>query len=367
MAQSIKQFVGRRVHEILTHGSRLAQPRRLPRLVILPCGPRKLGSSNLRGWEMGASLRKLGWRVTVIPAQCNLPQRTRIISYEQPDVILIQKGRHPLNWPHYYEGIPLVFDLDDADFLDPEQAEQLAACCAASVAVFAGSHFVADWCSQYNSNVQIVWTGGVLPRRPPRRSAKRNSILTWACSDAPGYPLDAELIRQLVCNLAQTTGFEFYLYGLKTSWDPSFLESFTSLPVPVRAFPYMSHARLLESMNDVAVGLNPISLQDDYSRGKSFGKVLPYLAAQVAIVSSNELEIPHFFCHGDNGFLANSIDEWTDCTRRLLTQPDLRQKMVDRAFVDFRSKLTTYSAARKVDDTLRSVLGQRAGSTLARR
>ena len=170
MAQSWKQYVGHRVREVLTHGSRLTQRSRLPRLVILPYASRAAGSANLRGWELGASLRKLGWRVTVIPAQCELSQRLRIIQWEKPDLMLIQKGRHPHNWPHHYPGIPLAFDLDDADFLDPKQAEQLAACCAASRAVFAGSRYIADWCLQHNSNVTVVWTGGVLPNRPPSRA-----------------------------------------------------------------------------------------------------------------------------------------------------------------------------------------------------
>ena len=367
MAQSLKQYVGHRVREALTHGSRLTQPRQFPRLVILPCGSRALGSSDLRGWEIGASLRRLGWRVTVIPAQCELEQRLRIIKWEKPDLILIQKGRHPLNWPHHYEGIPLAFDLDDADFLDPRQAEQLAACCAASRAVVAGSRYIADWCARYNSNVTVVWTGGVLPKHPPRRSSRRKPILTWASSDAPGYPIDAELVREIVCAVARATPFEFWLYGVRPSWPPEFLKSFASLPVPVRTFPFMSHGRLVESMNEVAVGLNPISLEGAYSRGKSFGKVLPYLAAQVAVVTSNQLEMPHFFRHGENGFLVDTIDQWVDCTQRLLTQPELRQEMVEHAFTDYQSQLTTDSSGRKVDAILRAVLAPGADTTRAQK
>ena len=84
----------------------------------------------------------------MIPAQCDHAQRQRIIRWEKPDVILIQKGRHALNWPHFYPGVPLVFDLDDADFLDNGQSKQLEACCAASRAVIAGSRRIANWCSQ---------------------------------------------------------------------------------------------------------------------------------------------------------------------------------------------------------------------------
>ncbi len=163
-------------------------------------------------------------------------------------------------------------------------------------------------------------------------------------------------MREIIRQLARTTPFEFWLYGVRPSWPPDFLHSFTSLPVPVRSFPFMSHGRLIESMDEVAVGLNPICVEGAFSLGKSFGKVLPYLAAQVAVVTSNELEMPHFFRHGENGFLATTVDEWVDCTKRLLTEPDLRQDIAERAFADFQSQLTTDSAARKVDGVLRAVL-----------
>ena len=163
-------------------------------------------------------------------------------------------------------------------------------------------------------------------------------------------------MREIIRQLARTTPFEFWLYGVRPSWPPDFLQSFTSLSVPVRSFPFMSHGRLIESMDEVAVGLNPICVEGAFSLGKSFGKVLPYLAAQVVVVTSHELEMPHFFRHGENGFLTTTVDEWVDCTKRLLTEPALRQAIAERAFADFQSQLTTDSAARKVDGVLRAVL-----------
>src|SRR5262249_9596101 len=161
-----------RVREAVTHVRRWAQRPGRPRVVVLPCGTRALGSSNLRAWAVGAELLNQGWRVTVIPAQCELSQRLRIIRWEKPDVILLQKGRHPANWPRYYPGIPIVFDLDDADFLDPKEVGQLEACSSQSQGVIAGSRYVADWCRRLNPNVTVIWTGSPAPRkRAPVRPA----------------------------------------------------------------------------------------------------------------------------------------------------------------------------------------------------
>jgi hypothetical protein len=326
--------------------------------VILPCGPRQLGSSNLRAWQVGKGLRALGWRVTVIPSQCGLNQRTRIIRWERPDLILIQKGRHQLNWPRFYPGIPLVFDLDDADFLDSRQSEQLAACCAASRAVIAGSQFVADWCSRHNSNVHVVWTGGLPSRRAVPPPSQRDPILTWASTDAPAYPQDAALVCELIARLANKVRFEFRLYGVRPTWSPEFLAGFTNLPVTVQTVAYLRYPQLVESMSEVAVGLNPISLDMEYNQGKSFGKVLPYLAAKVAVVASNALEMPFFFRHAETGFLAERLDDWVEFTALLLTDPELRQTMADRAHDAFLRELSTEAAARNVDRVLRSVLAR---------
>lgn len=352
----LKQVIGRQVYESLAHGARLVQRPGLPRLVILPCGPRQLGSSNLRAWQVGRCLRRLGWRVTVIPSQCKLAQRTRIIRWEKPDLILIQKGRHPHNWPRYYPGIPTVFDLDDADFLDRHQAEQIAACCEGSRAVIAGSRYVADWCARHNPNVHVVWTGGLLSGQPVAPSAGRRPVLIWASSDAPGYPEDAALVRSLVTRLADHVPFEFRLHGIRPHWPPEFLATFTSLPVPTRTVPFQPYLQMIASMGEAAVGLNPICLESEYNKGKSFGKVLPYLAARVAVVASNALEMPLFFRHGETGYLAEGLDEWVEHAARLLRDPDLRQAIADRAYDAFLRELTVDAAARKVDRVLRGVL-----------
>ena len=53
-----------------------------------------------------------------------------------------------------------------------------------------------------------------------------------------GIRIDAELVREIVrAGWPATTPFEFWLYGVRPSWPPEFLKSFTSLPVPVRNLP----------------------------------------------------------------------------------------------------------------------------------
>jgi hypothetical protein len=355
MSFRLKPFIGHHLRELIVHGDRLRQPSGRPRLVILPCSSPEVGSSNLRAFQLGKILRGLGWRTSVIPPQCSLRQRKRIISLERPDLILIQKGRHPLNWPKYYPGYPLAFDIDDADFIDDRQVDQVIACCAGSRIVLAGSRFVADWCAQHNDDVEVVWTGGPVLGRTPKPQSSRKAILTWASSDPVGYPEEANLVRGVIERLTPRISFEFWLYGARPSWPRDYVSSFERLGVPVRVFSYMEYSRFMDSLDEVAVGLNPIDAEG-YSQGKSFGKILGYLATNVAVVASNRLEMPHFFRQGVNGFLADTIDEWVEYTGRLLSEPELRQAIVDRAREDYVAKLSSGAIAEQVDRTLRRVL-----------
>jgi glycosyltransferase involved in cell wall biosynthesis len=287
-----------------------------------------------------------------------LSQRHRIIRWEKPDLILLQKGRHPANWPKYYPGIPTVFDLDDADFLDPGQADQVEACCSQSQGVIAGSRFVAEWCRRFNPNVTVVWTGSPLPKQQAAiRPAARQPILTWAHSNPLLSPEDAVAARNIVLGVARRRPVEFWLYGLD---DPSsaedYLTPFRRAGVAVRTFPYMKYGALLESLAQVAVGLNPVSSDTPYNRGKSFGKVLAYLTAEVAVACSNTLEFPYFFRDGYNGMLINTPEEWVDKVCRLLDDPTHRQSIAERGFDSFREHLSIDTAALKVNQALRQVL-----------
>jgi hypothetical protein len=318
----------------------------------------------LRAYKVGEDLKEFGWRVTVVAPQCELVQRRRILRWERPDLVMIQKGRHPLNWPAYYPGQKIVFDIDDADFLDPGQREQVEACCRGSLGVIAGSHYVADWCRQFQPRTEVIWTGSPIPavRAQPRPKSRR-PILTWANSDPAQYPREAELVRAVVERLADKEKFEFWLFGHRRGADNAFTQGFTSLPIPVKLFEYMPYERFLDSLREVAVGLSPQLRSTEYNLGKSFGKVLAYLTSEVAVVASDAADMPKFFRSGETGMLVKegstfdeTVDRWVESTLPLLRDPARRQAMAEAAYDDFVRDLSTKSSTNKVDRFLRETI-----------
>ncbi|MEY8842268.1 hypothetical protein AB9K41_24835, partial [Cribrihabitans sp. XS_ASV171] len=54
--------------------------------------------------------------------------------------------------------------------------------------------------------------------------------------------------------------------------------------------PFMSYDEFLASLRDVAVGLSPVHPDSDFSKGKSFGKILAYLDAKVPVICSEAVD-----------------------------------------------------------------------------
>ncbi|CAM3847424.1 glycosyltransferase [Smaragdicoccus niigatensis] len=355
MNAQLLKFAARRVIEGGVHLRRLG-PSSDKRLVILPNGP-ATGSNLLWGRELAIELRRIGWRVIVIPPELDLVQRRRVIAAEKPHAILMIKGRHPLNRPSLYPDVPTVFVLDDADYLLPDEAQQTVDCCRESVAVLAGNRVTADWARQHNANVEVVWVSHPVPNRPVRTANReRRDVVAWAHAAPWRYPIEAQFVHDVVLGVAQRRSFEFWLYGSRFAgeWD-SYVEPLRKAGVTVRVLDFRrSYRSYLRSLQHVAVGLHPVCLANPYSHGKSFGKALSYLASDVAVVTHDVLDHAQFFRHGVNGMTPNSVEGFVDAVGQLLDDRDLRQSLVENGRSDFIDRLSTPVAAQKVDDVLRN-------------
>jgi glycosyltransferase involved in cell wall biosynthesis len=156
------------------------------------------------------------------------------------------------------------------------------------------------------------------------------------------------------------TSFAFYLYGVSSSEAAqSYLSPIKDAGIEVKTFSYMDYESFLESLSEVAVGLHPVCLESPFSSGKSFGKILAYLSADVPVITSYAVDHQEFFDHGRNGVLAGARKEWIDCATTLLDNPQLRQSITDEAHKDLLAKLSTPAAARQIDLVLRELLTER--------
>lgn len=350
------------VEELILHGSRIINSRKSLRLIIFPCGTKKSNpASLLRAYSMGAVLREhFGYRVTIIPPRFSLSQRLRIIKMEQPDMILMQMERHPLNRPRLYEPFPVVFDIDDADFLWDHARHLVEECCRDSVAVTAGSQYVAQWASAYNKNVHVIWTGSpTISSNEVQSQLERKPIVAWGHSRPLDYPKESEFIEQVLIRVAQKTAVEYWIFGVKDSNSISDLKSrLSQANVDIRVFPPMSFTSFSKQLESVAIGLQVLSPENIYSNGKSFGKILNYLSARACVVASRGADHSLFFESGRNGLLVETVDEWADAIVWLLNNPGERERMSSEAYKDFTDRLTTRAVGSQYDRLFRDYVTQ---------
>lgn len=141
--------------EVGLHLSSALLNKKHPREVIFPYGAKqKNPESLLRAYVVGSELRKhYGWRIVVVPPRFSLAQRLRIINFEKPNLILMQMEQHTLSRPSLYSPIPVVFDIDDADFFWLHAIDRVEKCCGD---VIAGSQYLVNWVSNYNSKIKVI-------------------------------------------------------------------------------------------------------------------------------------------------------------------------------------------------------------------
>jgi hypothetical protein len=355
--QQVKQRVKRVLHGAAVEAQRLRGPFGRPRVVIFPSNQPWDPASHLRAWTVAPALRELGWRTIVVPEPLSLAQRRRLLEMERPDVVLLQQTRHPLNDPHLYAPYPCVLDADDADCLDPAHRERIGRWAAGAAAVVGGNRLVAEELGRHNRDATVIWTGTPLAHGPPTTPPKdRAPIVAWGHSSPFLYPREAALVREVVTRLAERTPFEFWLFGTVPGPESdAYFAPARERGASCTALPPMPYADYLSKVAACAVGLQPVCTDNAFSRGKSFGKVLAYLAGEVAVVASDAVDHPLFFRHGETGMLVRTTDEWVDSIAELLTDPPRRQGMARAAHGDFRRKLTTQAFARRLDGVLRRV------------
>ena len=335
-------------------------------VMIFPGGGQGGTAAGLRGWSLAPPLRKLGFRVIVIPPQLELAQRQRLVAKESPDFLIFQKCRDPLNDPAFFPQTPCILDMDDADFLNPSATERITRITGQCIAAVGGSAFVEAWLAQYCPTTRVIWTGSPLAEVVSGAKIDPTSrTLVYAVSDILGFPQETAFVRDLAIACGPDSGIRLHLIG-RGNRD-SVLDFFAPViraGIPVDVTGWLPYEKLIERVGRGAVGLAPLDTERSLaSKGKSFGKVLAYLAAGIPVLCSDAAEYPHFFRSGVNGYvLPGDHALWRDTILALLADSGLREQIVTAANRDFRERLSATTMAEQWSHLLLQLKAKPGGS-----
>ena len=258
-------------------------------------------------------------------------------------------------WIHR-SGVPMVFDFDDAVFVSYRSptngylsylkfASKTKSICRMSAHVMAGNPYLAEYARQVNTNVTIVPTTIDTEKYKVTERTNESELPTigWTGSFSTVQHLDT--LRSALQKLARQTRFRLRVIGTPT---------YKLDGLDVEAMPWRSLTEL-EDLDAIDIGIMPLP-DDSWSKGKCGLKALQFMALGIPTVCSPvgvNTEIIH---DGENGFIANSEDEWIEKLGRLLHSAELRTQLGRAGRTTVETKYSANVQAPRVFELLRSVV-----------
>jgi glycosyltransferase involved in cell wall biosynthesis len=257
-------------------------------------------------------------------------------------------------------GVPMVFDFDDAVFVPyrspsngylsylkfPQKTGEI---CRLSAHVMAGNQYLADYASQFNRNVTIIPT--TIDTEKYREVTRSNEpdVLTigWSGSFSTVQHLDT--IREVLQELARTERFRLRVIG-----TPEYeLDG-----VDVEAIPWKSETELAD-LGRIDIGLMPLP-DDKWSKGKCGLKALQYMALGIPTMCSPVGVNSTIIQDGQNGFIADTKEEWIAKLKSLLHSAELRRRIGSAGRKTVEGEYSAIAQAPRVFEVFESAVNARA-------
>jgi glycosyltransferase involved in cell wall biosynthesis len=251
-------------------------------------------------------------------------------SVRQADAVIVQRRLLP-RWQLFLlrrAALRLIFDFDDAVFVrdsysfrgphSSRRQRRFVSLVRSADAVVAGNAFLRDEAARWTDadHIHIVPTCVEPAAYPLAQHQQRSHVdLVWIGSSSTLQGLEA--IRPLL----EDVGRRHPRARLKLVCD-RFLD-LRQLPVVACSWSEDGEATDLAAA-DIGISWVP---DDVWSRGKCGLKVLQYMAAGLPVIANPVGVQATLVRHGENGFLAETADEWQEAIGRLAHDPTLRRRM----------------------------------------
>ena len=241
------------------------------------------------------------------------------------DVVFVQKELFPwappiVEWALSIARARVILDIDDAIHLPyrgrPLLGRKIPTAIARASLVLAGNRWLADYARAFNPNTVHFPTVVDAERFTPRvgRPAEGRVVVGWM-----GSPETARFLADAAPAVARAQAQADFV--LRVVGDDRF--AVPGVEVEARAWTYEREADELRGFD---VGVMPLR-DDEWAKGKCSLKLLQYMGAGLATVSSPGGSVGDIVRDGDNGFIARTGDEWTDRLLTLVGDAERRARM----------------------------------------
>ncbi len=292
-----------------------------------------------------------------------------IDSVRQYDVVYIFREAALLGPPVFERlikrtHVPMILDFDDAIFVSYRSpsngylsylkfAAKTKTICRLASHVIVGNSYLAEYARQFNPRVTIIPTTIDTQKYTVRREEKTDvPVIGWTGSFSTVQHLDT--LRGALQKLARRERFRLRVIG-----TPEYrLEG-----VEVEPIRWRSESEL-DDLRPIDIGVMPLP-NDAWSKGKCGLKALQFMALGIPTICSPVGVNTEIIQDGENGFIADTEQEWVDKMGRLLRSVDLRNRLglAGRATVE--QKYSAIAQAPRVYEVIESIACGAPGLTPA--
>jgi len=218
-------------------------------------------------------------------------------------------------------GIPLVYDFDDAIYLDVPGSraneKRTAAMVKAADQVIVSTRDLLPFCAAQGKSPQVITTPVDTDWITPSDQHEDEVCTVGWIGSASTTPY-LNLVAPALADAASRCRIRLLAVGAD--------EAELNLPgVPVEIVPW-SFEREPELLRRMTIGIMPLP-DDAWARGKGGYKLLLYMAAGLPVVASPVGINREIVRHGETGYLADGAKQWAECLHSLCTRQGLRRSM----------------------------------------
>jgi glycosyltransferase involved in cell wall biosynthesis len=233
----------------------------------------------------------------------NLMERFSLLRKQAEfDIIFLQREIISTLYTYeYFLKKPLIFDVDDAIYLNQRGNYYAKRISNKADLIICGNNYLANYYSSLNKNIAIIPTPVDSDKYIDLGQKKNKFIVGWIGTSDNHWHLEI-LENSLIKLFNDYSDIYFYIVS-----DKNF--AFKSLNNKRVVNIKWSKENEVENINTFDIGVMPL-FDTDWTRGKCSFKLLQYMSCARPVVASNTGMNKEVLKKNHAGFLANNDDEW---------------------------------------------------------
>lgn len=261
----------------------------------------------------------------------------------------------------FASGTPVVYDMDDAFFLQYQGREGLSGRLLSgkldnvvrkAALVCCGNRYLLDHADRLGGRTMLLPTIVDVDSYRPASDRNENGpvVIGWI-----GSPSTWRYVRPLLPMLQQlsaTSGIRVRIVGAGKEAEAD------CAAFPAVELAEWSEAREVAEVQAMDIGIMPLP-DEPWAYGKSGYKLIQYMGCALPVVASPIGANCDIVRHGVDGFLAEGLQDWHDALTQLILSPQLRREFGARGRVRIEQDFSLQTHAPRLIEAIRGVAAER--------